>query len=182
MSADYDPTETTEKTPLIPGGGGDDDDDDNEWRNFDMSLHPIPEENKEQWQFPSDTDPNTTNPFEPGASSTPSGGENIPMTTRLPPEKQGASGGGGTAETSFTERITTTDAAARQEIKDDFPKMSRTELEFRYKTAPRSGGAIIEVRYHNKDTWYPLLTKSRGDVEKTLNTSLSKEIKDALGP
>ena len=85
MSDDYDPTE---KTPLIPGGGGndddDDDDDDDEWSNVDLSQQAIPDEETEQWRFPPDTDPNTTQPFKPGASSTPSGGEKIPMTTRLP--------------------------------------------------------------------------------------------------
>ena len=83
MSADYDPPE---KTPLIPGED-DNDNDDDEWRTVDFSLQPIPEEDREQWRFPSDTDPNTTNPFDPGASSTPSGGENIQMTTRLPTEQ-----------------------------------------------------------------------------------------------
>ena len=97
MSADYDPTDPTEKTPLIPSGGGNDDDD--EWRDVDLSQQEVPEEERKQWQFPTDTDPNTTQPFEPKASSTPSGGENIPMVTRIPKEKQGASGG--TAETSF---------------------------------------------------------------------------------
>ena len=90
MSDDYDSNDTTDKTPLIPGGDGNDDD---EWRNVDFSQQEVPEEETEQWRFPPDTDPNTTQPFKPGASSTPSGGENIPMTTRLPPEKQGASGG-----------------------------------------------------------------------------------------
>ena len=85
MSDDYDPNDTTEKTPLIPGGGGNGDD---EWRNVNLSQQEVPEEETEQWQFPPDTDPNTTQPFKPGASSTPSGGENIPMTTRLPPEKK----------------------------------------------------------------------------------------------
>ena len=81
MSDDYDPTDTTEKTPLIPGGGGNDDDD--EWRNVDLLQQEVPEEETEQWRFPPppDTDPNTTQPFKPGASSTPSGGENIPMAT-----------------------------------------------------------------------------------------------------
>ena len=177
------PTETTEKTPLIPGGGGDDDD--NEWDNVDLSRQPITEEDREQWrQFASGTEPNTTNPFEPGASSTPSGGENISMATRLPTEQQGASGG--TAETSFTtgfdqgHPIALQDMA-RREIEGDFPKASYTELDFRYRKAPRSGGLIIEVKCHTSDKWYPLYTKSRGDVEKTINTSLPNRIKDALG-
>ena len=184
MSDDYDPTETTEKTLLIPGGGGDDDD---EWHNVDLSLHPIPEEEeREQWRFPTDTDPNTTNPFDPGASSTRSGGENIPMATRLPTEQQGASGG--TAETSFSTGFDqghpiALQNMARREIEGEFPKVKEnpTELDFRYREASRSGGLIIEVKYHTSDKWYPLYTKSRGDIEKTINTSLPNRIKDALG-
>ena len=174
-----------EKTPLIPGEGGNDDDDD-EWRDVDFSQT-VPAEDREQWEFPSDTDPNTTNPFEPGASSTPSGGENIPMATRLPTEKQGARGG--TAETSFTTEVAqdkpplTKEEMLRQDVQTQFPHVSWTELEFRYKEAERSGGLIIEVKYHTaKDsTWMPLLTKSRGDVNKTLNQSLANRVKDALG-
>ena len=181
MSDDYDPTETTEKTPLIPGGA--DDDDDDEWRVVDLLLHPIPEE---QWRFPTDTDPNTTNPFDPGASSTPSGGENIPMATRLPTEQQGASGG--TAETSFSTGFDqghpiTLQNMARREIEGEFSKVKEnpTEFDFRYREASRSGGLIIKVKYHTSDKWYPPYTKSRGDVEKTINTSLPNRIKDALG-
>ena len=187
MSTDYEPTDPTEKPPFVPGGGGNDDDDD-EWRDVDMSLQPIPEEETEQWRFPPDTDPNTTQPFKPGASSTPSGGENIQMTTRLPTEQQGASGGGGgTAETSFIEggapdrRVITRDNIAMMEIKGEFPHADPVQLEFRYKEAPQSGGSIIEVKYHTSDKWYPLFTKSRGDSEKTINTSLPKQIQNALG-
>ena len=185
MSTDYDPTDPTEKTPLLPGGGGNDDDD--EWRDVDMSLQPIPEEETEQWRFPPDTDPNTTQPYKPEASSTPSGGENIQMTTRLPTEQQGASGGGGTAETSFIEggapdrQVITRENIARLEINREFPHADPVQLEFRFKEAPKSGGSIIEVKYHTRDKWYPLFTKSCGDSEKTINTSLSKEIQNALG-
>ena len=167
MSADYDPTDPTEKTPLITGGGGNDDDD--------------------EWQFPPpDADPNTTQPFEPGASSTPSGGENIPMTTRLPKEQQGASGG--TAETSFIkggaqgQRVLSKAEMLRREVQDQFPNASFTELDFRYTKTGDERGLIIEVKYTSKDsTWKPLSTKSRGDVNKTLNQSLSGQLKKALG-
>ena len=37
------------------------------------------------------------------------------------------------------------------------------------------------MKYHTSDKWYPLYTKNRGDDEKTINTSLTKQIKDALG-
>ena len=80
----YDPTDpTTDKTPLIPGTGNDDDDD-----------------TGVDWDAPVDPeDPDKTQPFEPGAASTPADGESIPMTTRtsLPQER-----GPCTAETSFT--------------------------------------------------------------------------------
>ena len=73
----YDPRdETTDKDPLIPGTG--DDDDDDPWDNLDLSKIPVdPEE------------PDRTQPFTPGAASTPAGGESIPMTerTRLPQER-----------------------------------------------------------------------------------------------
>ena len=169
----YDPTDpTNERTPLNPGGGNDDD----EWGDLDLSLHPIPEEQ--------DTD--TTQPFKPGASSTPSGGEQIPMATRLPPEQQGARGG--TAETSFItgakpgQRLLTKEQMAREEVVEVFKKVNLTELDFQYTEKPRAGGMTLEVKYHTKNKWYPVLTKSRGDTYKTLNQSLSKEIKDALGP
>ena len=175
-----------EKQPLIPGAGDNNKGNDgDEWCDVDLSKQPIPEEERGQWRFPSDTNPNTTNTFEPGASSTPSSGERIPLATRLPPEQQGASGG--TAETSFItgnapdRQIITLENVARREIETEFPNASLTELQFRYKEAPRSGGSIVEVKYHTSDKWYPLYTKTRGDLEKTINTSLPKRIKEALG-
>ena len=169
MSADYDPTE---KDPLLSRkGGDDDDDDDNEWANRDLSQQPVPEEDREKWHFP--PDPN------------PSGGEEIQMATRLPTEKQGASES--TAETSSMKKgrasPVTLENRARKEIEDDFPNADWIQLNFRDTLADRSGGAIIEVKYHTRDKWYPLFTKSPGDLEKTLNTaSLSKVILKALGP
>ena len=69
----------------------------------------------------------------------------------------------------------------RAEIASEFPNVSATALEFRYRQAPKSGGAIIEVRYHTSDKWYTLYTKSRRDLEKTIHTSLPVRIRDALG-
>ena len=65
--------ETTEKTPLIQGKGDDDD--------IDLSKYDI-------YGNPIDPESDRTQPFEPGAASTPAGGESIPMTTRtiLPQE------------------------------------------------------------------------------------------------
>ena len=102
----------------------------------------------------------------------------------MPTEKQGASGD--TTETSFTTGFDqghsiTLQNIARREIAGEFPNADFTQLEFRYKAAPKSGGQIIVVNYHTSDKEYPLYTKSRGDAGKTLNTSLPKRIKDALG-
>ena len=85
----FDPTDPTEKTPLIPSAGDDDDGEDNTglaWDNID-------------WNVPIDPEPDRKQPFEPGATSTPADVESIPMTdrTKLPQER-----GPRTAETSFT--------------------------------------------------------------------------------
>ena len=103
----YDPTDpTTEKTPLIPDTG-DDDDDTDLWNNIDLSQIPVTEE-----PTPGDTD--STQPFEPGAASTPAS-EQVPMSTRtrLPPEQQGSH----TEETSFI----TGDTQGRRVITGDTP-------------------------------------------------------------
>ena len=121
------------------------------------------------------SDPFTTS-CAPGAASTPAGGESIPMTERtsIPQER-----GNLIEETSFggdpTERL------AWEEIKKDFEMADESKVKVRWKTAPKSGGAIIEVSMRAKDKWYPLLTKSRGDDSKTFNQSLPKEIQTALG-
>ena len=81
----YDPTTTTDKTPIIPDTGDDGEDTGIDWDNTDLGQVPI--------------DPDRTQPFEPEGTSTPAGGESIPMTTRtsLPQER-----GPRTEETSFT--------------------------------------------------------------------------------
>ena len=179
----YDPTDpTTEKTPLIPDTGDDDDDDTNPWDNLDQI--PIPEEDRNEWGPPlSDTD--STQPFEPGASSTPSGGEQVPMATRtkLPQAK-----GPHIAETSFiegnTDGKTMIERAAWREVKQEFELADPKTLKARYFEIPRAGGgggAVIEVAMRGKDKWYRLYTLSKGDAEKTFNESLPKQIKTALG-
>ena len=163
----FDPTDpTTDKTPLIPDTG--DDDDDDAWGNVN-------------WNTPVDpADPDRTQPFEPGAASTPAGGESIPMTTRtrLPPER-----GPLIEETSFGGEPT--GRMAWEEIKGEFEMADESKLKARYKTKPRAGGggggAILEVSMRAKDKWYALYTKSSGVTEKTFNKSLPKEIKNALG-
>ena len=159
----FDPTDpTTEKPPLIPDTGDDDDDDDN--LDWEAPVVLDPEE------------PDRTQPFEPGGASTPAGGETIPMTerTRLPQER-----GSLIDETSFGGEPT--GRAAWEEITPEFPLADESKLKARYKKTPRSGGAILEVSMREKDKWYALYTKSLGDTEKTFNTSIPKEIQNALG-
>ena len=155
----WDPT--TEKPPFPDTGDNNDDDDDN------FNWDDIP---------PFNPDPDSTQPFEPGAASTPAGGESIPMTerTRLPKER-----GPRIDETSFGGEPT--EMAAWSEIEDEFPLADKSKLKSRYKTTSRSDGAILEVSMRAKDKWYPLYTKSLGDTEKTFNTSIPKEIQKALG-
>ena len=169
----FDPMDpTNEETPLIPGG---DHDDDKEWMEFDLAQINLSKEDEEEWH--------PQNPFDPNPSAQ-EGGEEIAMSTRLPPEKQGAQGG--TAETSFItgfdKGVLTKEALVSRELEDMFPKRSLTELDFRYKRAPRSGGAVIEVKYHTSERWDPIFTKSRGDTEKTLNRKLPQRVLQALGP
>ena len=162
----YDPMdETTEKTPLIQKKGDDDEDTDIDWDNIDFEKIPI-----------DPSDPDKTYPFEPAGASTPAGGESIPMTTRtsLPQER-----GPRAEETSFGGELT--ERFAWQEIRDLFEMADESKLKARWKTAPRSGGAILEVSMRSKDKWYPLLKKSRGAVAKSFNESLPKEIQTALG-
>ena len=161
----FDPTDpTNDKTPLIPGKG---DDDDDPWDNTNLGQIPI--------------EPDRTQPFEPGAASTPAGGESIPMTTRtrLPTER-----GNLIAQTSFG-GDEPTGRLAWEEIKGEFEMADERKLKARYQEKPRAGGggggAIIEVSMRGKNKWYPLFTKSRGDESKTFNQSLPKEIQTALG-
>ena len=171
----YDPTDPTNETnPLIPRTGDDDGEDTGtvnpgmNWDDTDLGQIPI--------------DPDRTHPFEPGAASTPAGGESIPMTerTRLPQER-----GPLIEETSFGGEPT--GRMAWEEIKGEFEMADESKLKAPYKTAPRAGGggggAIIEVsmKDKDKDTWYPLYTKKRGDDSKTFKQSLPKEIQTALG-
>ena len=155
VMAEYDPTDpTTEETPLNPKGGDDDGiDSDTDLSNYDIDGNRI--------------DPETTQTFKPGGASTPYPDEEYEMT-RLPSESQGVD-----------QAPVTLGNIALREIEDHFPNISRTELEFQYKEAPKSGGHVIEVKHHKK--WYRLFTKSKGGVQKTLNTNLPKNISDALG-
>ena len=129
-----------------------DDNDDDDGIDWDADLSNIP------------FDPE--DPEDPDTASTPVGGE---MTT-LPPERQGVN-----------QDPVTLANMARKEVELMFPNLSRTELEFRYEKAPKSGGNVIKVKYHTSDKWYTFFTKSKGDDQKTLNTTLPKQILKALG-
>ena len=154
MAEGVDPTgPTNEKNPSIPGTGDDDDDDGIDW-NAPIDFDP--------------DEPDKTQPFEPGGASTPAGGER----TSLPRERQGG---------RFDLGVTFQDSYAKRELEGEFPNMSLTELEFRTIKAPKSGGSVFEVKYHSRNKWYRLFTKTKGADEKTLNTNLPKEILEALG-
>ena len=66
-----------------------------------------------------------------------------------------------------------TASTAWQEIKWEFKMADESRLKARYRIAPRAGGggggAILEVSMRGKDKWYPLYTKSRGDVDKSFS-------------
>ena len=162
MAESIDPRdETTDKDPLILKKG----DDDDPLKNVDWEA-PLPSKPK----------PDRTQPFEPGVASTSSDRESIAIKTRtrLSPEKQGF-------RTRFDQGITSHDSLVRAELENEFPNMSLTEIEFKLKEAPKSGGSVIEVRYHTSDKWYRLYTLSKGDAQKTINTALPRNTVKALG-
>ena len=172
--------QTNEKTPLTPTteDGDTAGDNTNVW-DVDMSQYQYGKDGTVEIIPTRDSD-STYNPFEPGAASTPSGGENISLTTRTrTPQERGPR----IAETSFGGEPTA--SMAWSEIKGEFEMADESKLKARYKSAPRAGrgggGAIIEVAMKGKDKWYRLYTKSPGDDEKSFNESLPKEIKTALG-
>ena len=157
-----------------------DNDDTNPWNNPDQ--YQVTDEGE---VVPTDS----TQPFEPGAASTPAG-EQVPMCTRtrLPQEQQGPR----TAETSFItgdtqgQRVRNMrEEKAWREVNGEFLLADTSKLDMRYKVALRAGGggggAIIEVKMSGKDKWYRLYTKSRGGSSKSFNDHLPKEIKSALG-
>ena len=68
--------------------------------------------------------------------------------------------------------MTAAEQMATREVEQDFPFMDTDRVEVRYSTTGRGTGGITEVKMRNKTKWYPLLTKTRGDDEKTFNTKL----------
>ena len=183
-SGGYEPIPTDETDDNERGRdnkGADNNDDDDDIFTTDLSQYKLEKRPPR--------DPNRTQPFKPGASSTPFGdGERMPLSsrTRLPKEK-----GPRFAETSFIEgepqqEETFNERFAWQEVKDAFPNAEKSRIKARSITAPRAGigggGAVLEVAMRGKDKWYRLYTLSKGDAEKTINKSLPKEIKAGLDP
>ena len=184
----YDPMdETTEKTPLIPSD--DNDDDDTDWNNTDLSQMPAPD------------DHDSTQPFDPPRAASTPAGEQIPMVTRtrLPQEQQGPriaeTNFGGEELTPLEKQVghklaeienlagrvlTLKEQMAFREVKDEFQKADLTKIDARYSYAKRAGGAgrggeIIEVKFRNRDKWYPFKTKSAGNTTR-LSTRLFHQI------
>ena len=161
-------------------GGGDDDTQD-----YNLPGRPTdsPEEKKKWYQR--GARPKTKGPYK----QLPHNDEDdIPMS-KLPDEKKGLpSTPKDTEETSFIEGtpsrriMTASEQMATREVKQDFPFIDLDRVEVRYNTTGRGTGAIIEVKMRNKTKWYSLLTKTRGDDEKTFNEKLPKEIQSALDP
>ena len=124
-----------------------------------------------------DDDSDTTNPFQPGGSSTP--GEEIPMTTMNREKEKGS----GIAETSFIEgsplsRVLTSNKKAWDSLTGIFPDAKATELEATYS---KRGKLQVKMFGQGKRA-YPLFTVGRGGGEQRLNPILPRQIKSALGP
>ena len=124
-----------------------------------------------------DDDGDTTNPFQPGGSSTP--GEDIPMTTM----NRGKEKGPGIAETSFIEgsplsRVLNANEKAWEALKREFPDAKATELEAFYSKT----GKLQVKKFGFGKRAYPLFTVGRGGGEQRMNPILPKKIKSALGP
>ena len=123
-----------------------------------------------------DDDGDTTNPFQPGGSSTP--GEDIPMTTMNRGKEKEPS----TAETSFIERsplsrVLTSNAKAWETLTGIFTEARATELEATYS---KTGKLQVKMFGQGKRA-YPLFTKDKDTGGQRLNPILPRQIKSALG-
>ena len=147
----YDPMdETTDKDPLIPKKGDDDDDDDDPLFNIDLSGIPAY--------------PDRTQPFEPGASSTPyHEGEEHEMSS-LPQEQSGMAYPPGEPAWNALTYL--------------YPDASATELEAFM--APTTHRLKIKITGAGKKAYF-LLTEDKSTKQQKLNPQLTKEIRKALG-
>ena len=119
----------------------------------------------------------TTNPFQPGGSSTP--GEDIPMTTMNRGKEKETSA----AETSFIEgsplsRVLTSDKKAWDSLTGIFPEVKAIELKAFYS---KTGKLQVKMSGHGKRA-YPLFTKDKDTGGQRLNPILPQQLKSALGP
>ena len=143
---------TTEKTPLIPDTGADDDDDDFALSKYDIHGNSI--------------DPETTQPFTPGATSTPHqpGGPYHPEMPTFPTEDSGLVHGPGTL--------------AWNSLTFLYPEANATELEAFYD--PKTQRLKVKMAGSGKTSYY-LMTEDKVSKTEKLNPKLTKEIRKALG-
>ena len=151
---DYEPT--TEKTPLIQKKGDDDDDDDN----FD-------------WEAPIEVDPDdpeTTQPFTPGAASTP----HQPGVPYHPDEEHEMS----TFPTEDSGLVHNPGEAAWKSLTFIYPDANATELEAFID--PTTKRLKIKMTGTGKASYFLYTTEKRSNIQQ-LNPKLSLEIRKALG-
>ena len=151
---DYDPT--TEKTPLIPKKGDDDDADDN----FD-------------WEAPIEVDPDdpeTTQPFTPGAASTP----HQPGGPYHPDEEHEMS----TFPTEDSGLVHNPGEAAWKSLTFIYPDANATELEAFID--PTTKRLKVKMTGPGKASYFLYTTERRSNIQQ-LNPKLSLEIRKALG-
>ena len=88
-------------------------------------------------------------------------------------------------ENEAERELTRKEQLAFSEVRGDFKKADLTKIDARYSYAKRAGiygkgGEIIEMKFRNRDKWYPLKTQSAGDTDKTLNQSYPPNLKKLL--
>ena len=169
---DIDPTR--DDTGAAEGGAAGGGDDDPQDYNLPGGPTDSPEEQRRKW-YQRGAIPKNPRGYKP----LPREDEGIHMS-EFPKEKSGLPEQEGDPSGRV---MITAEQVATKEVEQDFPFMDHNRVEVRYSTTGRRTGAIIEIKMRNTTTkWYPLLTKTRGDDEKTFNTNLPKEIQSALDP
>ena len=152
--------ETTDKDPLIPKKG-DDDDDDDPFKGTDWSKIPA---------WPEPDDPETTQPFTPGAASTP----HQPVGSYHPDEEHEMS----TFPTEDSGLVHGPGALAWNSLTLLYPEANATELEAFYD--PVTKRLKVKMAGSGKTSYY-LMTEDKVSKTEKLNPKLTKEIRKALG-
>ena len=156
MAESIDPTDpTTEKTSRIPDTG-DDDDDGFDFSKYDIHGNPI--------------DPETTQPFEPGAASTP----HQPGGPYHPDEEHEMS----TFPTEDSGLVHNPGEAAWKSLTYIYPDANATELEAFID--PTTKRLKVKMAGQGKASYY-LMTEDKALKTAKLNPKLSLEIRKALG-